>query len=271
MKFIFLGKITSLQQPLADVRASSRVSIVRGDVRIGGAKISLRITLHDILLDLDADYDISVDSAFEMAERAVENYINALAFFTGMAYEFLTTSLILPNGQFLPALRRIPAFLEEMARHDITYIDFFELGNSRLFRAIDEFRNALKSLRDKGFHSFRAVEAIRKHFDELEGVEAAKSKTKGWNRLNSDLIIEGESSILIANNFALEQRHGGLIYMDANASKSTLDFTRECILRFAVYLKRGCVPLDKGEFELLKYSPSRYRTFSEIFDEEQGD
>lgn len=266
-KLIFLGKITSLDQKIIDVHVLSKILVQDKGMKVGDVKSMLKITMHDVYVEIHATYDIDIDSAFKAAEQTLEDYINSLTLFTGIAYEFLFTSIILPNGDFLPVVKAMPDFSERMNTLGIDLEDVFTLRNKELLRALNDLRSAIKSFKDKGFHCFRAIESVRRYFDEIEDLKEKDSKSKGWTRLNSELLIDGESSMLIAKKFALTQRHGGSISMDADSSKSTLEFTREIITRFAFYLKNGEKTLKFDKFQLLKYAKSSYKTSSELLSE----
>lgn len=266
INFAIIGRIISLEQAVSCIRYRSESSVHDGSTHLGELVISVFIEQHDIYINISSDFKIDIDFLIEVAEGSVKNYLNAFTLDSGLAYDFILTTLLLPNADSLPLIKYVPSFSEEMGKMGINFIQIFELSNKEVFRALEEFKSAITSYVDKGFHAYRAIEAVRKYFDSLED----NNKKRGWVRLNNDLNLDRKASDYISDKYADEQRHGGFAPMNPADSKSTIEFTREVIVRFAVYLKNGKKPLDKNEFETLKYVPSKVSSTSELIEKTDG-
>ena len=252
-RLVFFGRIYSTEQKVVDVHVVSNIALGDKGIQQGNANIVLKISAYDILLKVNADHEIDFDTAFKTAEYVTENYLNSLTLFSGQSYEFIFSSAMLSSGNFLPIVKSMPSKSDRLEEIAIDIRNIFVLDNTEIFRSLDELKNAINSFKDKGFHCFRAIEAIRRYFDRPKGGNDLNLK-KVWDKFNGDLLIDGIGSTTIVTNFALTQRHGGFASMNYENAVSVLNFTVKVIVRFAFYLKHGGVPLKSSEFEILRYA-----------------
>ena len=136
----------------------------------------------------------------------------------------------------------VPALSSEPRAVTIEEAVSAALGDYDFRAAATELRRAIRDSMDTGFHCYRAVEAVRRHW-QPDGVD----KSAAWTAMR-DAINLSRESLGTLREFGDRQRHAEWPFMSDEERARDMVLTARVIDRFAVMLTRNATRLDVDEF-----------------------
>ena len=111
--------------------------------------------------------------------------------------------------------------------------------------ALQDLGLCIKYPKDTPYFCFRAMEALRKFFNE-------KKESKGWNMLYKELNISPSLKKELAKR-AGEIRHGGNVVITSEDREKVIKNAWKIVDRFVIYALNGEQTLDKSSYGELKF------------------
>lgn len=105
-------------------------------------------------------------------------------------------------------------------------------------RCLNDFRSALTHLDDAPFYCYRAIETLRNHCSEINGIsKAPDSRAEQWQTFRDAIGITKEE-IGYFTQWATELRHGHMTYMSGEEESNVMNKTHSIIHSYFDYLRK---------------------------------
>ena len=208
-------------------------------------QLSINIACEDEIQDLF--------SLRNVARTFAQNLVDVLGYTWGRAYEVEITAVLPSNGKHLVFGVGDAVLENAVADRPLPIEVLLELSASNIWlrRALGELRRSISEPDDTGFHCQRAIESIRRHFQE------EKNEKHGWQTMRAALNLS-EETLRILNEFGDPQRHGDVILMTYDMRTRDMSLAWKVVDRFVVLLNSEKKSLPKDEFPIL-YPPTSNR------------
>ena len=162
----------------------------------------------------------------------VQSFVDAYGYISGRSFRVEIVSA-LPSGNDVQVFSCGVEVLESTAESRPLEIEsLLKLSHESPWvrRMLADLGLAIREPADSGFHRYRAIEAIRHHFDADSSTEA-----EGWIKLRNQLNVT-RPTIEEIKGFADPSRHGDWASISDQESARTLSLGWEIAFRFCRYL-----------------------------------
>ena len=162
----------------------------------------------------------------------VQANIDAYGYVSGRGFRAEIVSVLSPDGQMEVFGCGVPVLESTVEERpiDIAAILTLSYESRWVRRMLADLSLAIREPIDSGFYLYRAIEAIRQHFQ-----ERANGENQAWERLRRELKVRRESLEEI-KSFADEPRHGSWAQISDQQSARILSLAWEIAFRFCNYL-----------------------------------
>ncbi len=177
-------------------------------------------------------------------------FVNTQGYIHGCYYDVEIISIMdvqrLELHKFATEITEIASDYPNRAINDPNQIiPLFEDLRFRFLRSsFQDMALAMKYPKDTGFFCYRAIESLRKFFDE-------SNDSNGWQLLRTNLNVS-RSFIDVVKRFANDPRHGGLVLITSPERVNAMQNTWKIVDRFILYALNGCNPLDNVTYPELQ-------------------
>jgi hypothetical protein len=187
-----------------------------------------------------------LSSLRNVAQSFAQNLVDVLGYTWGRAYEVEITAVLPSNGRHLVFGVGDAVLENAVVDRPLPIEDLLPLSASNIWlrRALGELRRSISEPDDTGFHCQRAIESLRRHFQE------EKSEKHGWQAMRRALNLS-EETLKILNEFGDPQRHGDVILMTYDMRTRDMSLAWKVVDRFVVLLHRAEKGLPMDEFPVL--------------------
>ncbi len=227
----------------------------RASVSISNIGLKTQIpTLSDKPIDFNISIQVSQISIVIQSEQEIKDFetlknytqdfvamtLDIYGYLSGRGYDVEITSLTNPpsNQNYIFGVGVYALEINENKRPK-SYNEIIQLfkGNikfeQQLRLALLNFRLAIRSASDTGFHCYRAIEAMAQSFKISSSTELA---SKDWDEFKNKLNIDNKWIMKMKNDHADQQRHGNSTYMSGNERVDMLKNTQEVIDKFILFI-----------------------------------
>lgn len=234
----------------AAVYLGSTITLPGAKSRDGSAEFDSAVSIRDgqiavRITNIRGIHDLAV--LRNSVTNIVQAIVDTIGYRNGCGYEVELTSSMSDDGQAeLFGVKALESNIPEGAASlDFSNAALLALKHIYLRRALRELRLAVRLPEDSAFHCRRAVEAISKHFAEMDGAP------NEWDAMNDALNVDpGVSRAL--SKAAGEIRHGAMEDTTTERRTELLTNAWSVVDRFILFLANGEAVLDKTNYALLK-------------------
>ena len=187
-----------------------------------------------------------IPSLKNSAQSYAQSLVDSIGYSHGQAFTVQIPSLLTPDGQMI-FFADGDLILEETAKDRtllVPEIIKLMLENFRLRRALNELRKTISEPDDTAFHCQRAVESVRKHFQENQ------SDKEGWIRLRTALNVS-EEALKSLKEFSDPQRHADIPHVTYELRARDMTVAWAVVTRFMQLLHQRVERLPIAEFPII--------------------
>jgi hypothetical protein len=196
-----------------------------------------------VTTQLDAD-PVDLATLRNVVQDTVASLVDCLGYSWGYAYDVEVSAVTDETGGHIVFGVGFPPIAEARDERPLSPEETLQIAlqSPWLRRALGELRRALRYPGDSGFHSYRAVEAVRQHF-----VALGSEEDRGWPALREALNVS-RGSLEPLQTYAEAQRHGEYPYVSGADREDLMEIAWRVVDRFIVLLHRGLDAVPSEEF-----------------------
>ncbi len=240
LKYFFNGKVLPERAVVHITPINAQVSVTETELQL---KIVSSILLSQISMHVEIiKGEVDLASLKNMAESFIRDQVDALGFLSGCGYDVEIDTCFNEAGEQIVFGVNFPGLEQIKDKRLVNYETVYQLSNSipSLRIALGDIREAIRSPKDTGLFSYRAIEALMQTFKIAEDND---KDNLAWGRMQSGLNVSREA-LMKLKGFGDLPRHGKITSISGDERTSVLTFACQIIDRYCVFAREGNQPLD---------------------------
>ncbi|MDZ3826349.1 hypothetical protein [Pseudomonas monsensis] len=202
---------------------------------------NVSIMYNQVAIWLESENEINADNMKHVVDYLIINQVAAVSYLAGCVYDFQVTRVInrARNIDYVVGVDTSVIFDRrnlESFDHDLGVIRRLQAGIHGTFihRCLADLVSAMRYREDTSFYCYRAIEALRNHCAEVNGIgNEMKDRGMRWEKFREVTGVSEERIGWVAE-FAKNARHGGVAMLSADEYGRLLNETWDIV---SVYFK----------------------------------